>query len=103
MPFRYCNNDLGQCLPRSGSCSFDHSEISFIERQLCLFKQKCKFKPHCIYFHPECQGEEIWEQNKAKAAKICHFAGRGEICVDSTIQSPKPLWVFTGGSKQSLH
>ena len=73
-PCRYCNNGQGQCLPRSGSCSFDHSEIPFIERQLCLFK------PHCIFFHPECQGEEIWEQNKAKAAKICKFAERGEIC-----------------------
>ena len=67
---------------------------------------KGNFKHHCIFFHPEGQGEKIWEQNKAKAAKICHFAERGEICPRSLCRFYHPitktsLFFSLGAAKQA--
>ena len=82
-PCRYFNNGNGQCRPRYGNCSFDHSVIPFSERELCFQKQECRYKPFCIFFHPEGQTEEVWEQNKGKEAKICIFAEKGVKCLRS--------------------
>ena len=65
--------------PRSGSCAFDHDVIPFSERDHCFHEQEYKYKPYCIFFHPKGQGEEVWQENKTRVAKICYFAERGEI------------------------
>ena len=70
-PCRFFNNGQGVCSPRSGVCDYDHSVIPFQEREECFHKNTCKYKPFCIFFHPEGQGEGIWEQNRSKPAQIC--------------------------------
>ena len=80
-PCRYFNNGQGKCSPKSGACQFDHTIIPFNEREQCFHKQACQYKPNCIFFHPEGQGEEVWELNKRKASQICHYAGIGELCL----------------------
>ena len=51
-PCRYFRNGEGKCTPNRGSCDFDHSIIPFSEREECFHKQKCHFKPFCIFVSP---------------------------------------------------
>ena len=49
-------------------------QVFFSERQLCFQKQDCKLSDTVyIFFHPEGQGEEIFEQNKAKSCENLSF------------------------------
>ena len=62
----------------------DHAVVPDNERELCFHKQACTYKPYCIFFHPEGQGEERrWKQNTNKIAKICRYAEQGETCMRS--------------------
>ena len=80
-PCRYFKNGTGHCKPRSGTCQYDHTIIPENERELCFHKEACSYKPNCIFFHPEGQDDDLWEQNKRKTARICRFAENGQICM----------------------
>ena len=77
-PCRFFRNGEGVCSPRSGRCDFDHSVIPFSEREECFHKQSCRYKPFCIFYHPEGQNENEWETNAKKVARIFKFAERKE-------------------------
>ena len=74
-PCRYYNNGQGQCLARSGSCSFDHSVILFSERQLCFQKQDCKLSDTVYFFSiQKVRVKRSLSKIRPKAVKIGHFA-----------------------------
>ena len=50
--------------------------IPFTERAECLHKESCKFKPFCIFYHPEGQGV----LNAQNVSKLCRFTAKGESC-----------------------
>ena len=81
-PCRYFQNGEGKCAPKNGKCDFDHSVIPFNEREVCFHKQKCQYKPFCIFYHPEGQREGDWQTN-FKKTKICRYAENNEICTRS--------------------
>ena len=78
-PCRYFRNGSGTCSPPSGVCNFDHSIIPDHERELCFHKQACKYKPYCIFLHPEGQAEQ-WQPVRKHQARICIFSVNGGIC-----------------------
>ena len=80
-PCRFFKNGDGQCSPPSGHCEYDHTVVPEGEREHCFHKQACVYKPNCIFYHPEGQGEEVWQQNKNKSAKICKYAEKGVTCM----------------------
>ena len=80
-PCRYFRNGRGHCQPRSGTCEFDHTIISDGEREICFHKEACRYKPYCIFLHPEGQGDNGWQINRSKVSKICRFAEQGEQCM----------------------
>ena len=83
-PCRYFKNGEGNCSPRNGTvCEFDHSIIPFSERQECFHKQACRYKPYCIFYHPEGQKTENWQTNKKKVSKVCHNYQQGLACTRS--------------------
>ena len=82
-PCRFFRNGTGQCSPPSGVCNYDHSIIPDSERELCYHKNACTYKPRCIFFHPEGQGKDEWEQIKRNPSKICHFSLNGGTCMRS--------------------
>jgi hypothetical protein len=83
-PCRYFKIGEGKCAPKFRACQFDHTIIPFNEREKCFHKQACQYKPNCIFFHPEGQGDEVWEVNKRrKVSQICHYAEKGETCLRS--------------------
>ena len=71
------------CSPPSGTCEFDHTVTPENKRELCFHKEKCSYKPYCIFFHPEGQTEGGWQQSRNKVAKICRYAEQGNICLRS--------------------
>ena len=79
-PCRYFRNGEGRCIPPSGVCKFDHSVIPDSERELCLHKQACKYKPYCIFLHPEGQVVDEWQPVRKNPARICIFTANGGIC-----------------------
>ena len=79
-PCRYFRNGTGRCQPPSGMCSFDHSIIPDNERELCHHKQDCRYKPYCIFLHPEGQLEQKWQPVRKNAARICVFTVNGGTC-----------------------
>ena len=83
MPCRFFNNGNGRCTPRTGTCNYDHRIIPNEECELCFHKETCTYKPYCIFFHPEGQDKENWEQSKRKIARVCRFAANGETCMRS--------------------
>ena len=83
-PCRFFRNGEGKCSPRNGEeCQFDHSIIPFSQRQECFHKQSCKFKPYCIFFHPEGQNVESWQKSTNRVSKICHYSQQGINCTRS--------------------
>ena len=78
-PCRFFRNGSGTCSPPSGVCNFDHSIIPDHERELCFHKQACKYKPYCIFLHPEGQDEQ-WQPVRKHQARICIFSVNGGIC-----------------------
>ena len=82
-PCRNFNNGQGHCSPRFGKCLYDHSIIPDNKREVCFHKEACSYKPHCIFLHPEGQGEDIWLQNKRKTSKVCRFTENGNTCMRS--------------------
>ena len=79
-PCRFFNNGEGQCTPRSGSCNYDHTVIPDNEREICFHKEKCSYKPYCIFFHPEGQGRVDFMFQKRGSSKICRFEESGIRC-----------------------
>ena len=79
-PCRFFRNGQGVCSPRSGSCSYDHTVIPDAEREQCYHKNACSYKPYCIFFHPEGQGEDSWQTSQRKVAKICRYVENGGSC-----------------------
>ena len=79
-PCRFFRNGSGKCTPRSGSCQFDHTVVPDNERELCFHKNACTYKPYCIFFHPEGQGEDLWQTNQRKIARICRYVENGGQC-----------------------
>ena len=79
-PCRFFRNGTGICSPPSGVCNFDHSIIPDNERQLCHHKEACKYKPYCIFLHPEGQPEQKWQPVRKHPARICVFTVNGGIC-----------------------
>ena len=65
-PCRYFKNGEGNCSPKNGRCDFDHTIIPFSERQQCFNKQSCRYKPFCIFYHPEGQDEDGFQANVRK-------------------------------------
>ena len=53
----------------------------FRNGELCFHKQACKFKPNCIFLHPEGQQKGEWQINKNKVAKMCHYSQQGKPCL----------------------
>ena len=91
-PCRYFRNGEGNCSPRNGEeCEFDHSIIPFSERQECFHKQSCKYKPYCIFYHPEGQNIENWQMNTRKVSKICHYSQQGLNCMRSECRYYHPV------------
>ena len=91
-PCRYFRNGEGKCHPRNGEeCQFDHTIIPFEQRQECFHKQACRYKPYCIFYHPEGQRVEKWENNPSKLAKICHYSQQGSICMRSECRYYHPI------------
>ena len=82
-PCRYYRNGEGNCSPPSGFCSFDHSIIPDNQRELCRHKQACKYKPYCIFLHPEGQLEQEWQPVRKNPARICVFSVNGGTCMKS--------------------
>ena len=90
-PCRFFRNGEGNCSPRNGEeCLFSHSIIPFSERQECFHKQSCKFKPFCIFYHPEGQNEENWQKSTHKISKICHSSQQGFVCMRSVCRYYHP-------------
>ena len=79
-PCRFFRNGEGFCNPRSGSCQYDHTIIPDNEREPCFHKQKCSYKPYCIFYHPEGQDADVWQSSR-KVAKVCHYIQNGEVCI----------------------
>ena len=102
-PCRYFRNGEGNCSPPSGSCDFDHSVVPNSERQLCFHKQACRYKPNCIFYHPEGQGEDAWQQYRSKVAKICRFAEQGVACMRSVCNFFHPSNMNNLGFPWELH
>ena len=91
-PCRFYRNGEGNCIPRNGKeCEFSHSVIPFSERQECYHKQACKYKPYCIFFHPEGQKVENWQKNTRNVLKICHYNQQGLACMRSECSFYHPL------------
>ena len=91
-PCRFFRNGEGNCIPRNGlECEFSHSVIPFSERQECHHKQSCKFKPYCIFFHPEGQKVENWQKNTKNVLKICYYNQQGLACIRSVCSFYHPL------------
>ena len=91
-PCRYFKNGEGICSPRNGEeCPFDHNIIPFSQRQECYHKQSCKFKPYCIFYHPEGQSVENWQINSNKVSKICYYSQQGLECVRSLCRFYYPV------------
>ena len=83
-PCRYLRNGEGTCSPRNGEeCKFDHTIIPFSQRQECHHKLSCKFKPFCIFYHPEGQNVESWQNNTRKVSKICYYSQQNLTCMRS--------------------
>ena len=80
-PCRYFRNGEGKCLPPPGSCEYNHIIVPESERELCFHKQACKFKPNCIFLHPEGQQKGEWQINTNKVAKMCHYSQQGKPCL----------------------
>ena len=80
----------------SGNCSFDHTVIPFEQRELCRNNEQCRYRPYCIYFHPEGQKTEVWQVYRNKSAKICHYAEKGETCMRAICNFYHPLNPVTG-------
>ena len=78
-PCRYFRNGEGSCNPKNGHCNYDHNIIPFVERAECLHKQNCQFKPYCIFYHPEGQGN-LNVQNVRNDRRLCRFAANGVTC-----------------------
>ena len=53
------------------------------EREVCFHKESCTFKPHCIFFHPEGQGDDGWKQDRRNPAKLCRYTENGGTCMRS--------------------
>ena len=79
-PCRYFRNGSGTCSPPSGVCDFDHSIIPDNERELCYHKEACKYKPYCIFLHPEGQAEQKWQPVRQHPNRICIFTVNGGTC-----------------------
>ena len=94
-PCRFFNNGQGQCSPRFGTCQYDHSVIPDSERELCFPKQSCTYKPYCIFLHPEGQGEDVWQQNMRKVARVCRFTQNGNTCMRSYCTFYHPISLNT--------
>ena len=83
-PCRYFKNGEGNCVPRNGKeCGFNHNIIPFAERQECFHRQSCKYKPYCIFYHPEGQNVDIRQRNTQKISKVCLFSQQGLDCMKS--------------------
>ena len=91
-PCRYFRNGEGNCSPRNGGeCQFNHEIIPFTERQECFHKQSCKYKPYCIFYHPEGQKIENWQKSTRKVSKICYNHMQGMVCVKSNCSFYHPI------------
>ena len=77
-------NGQGVCSSRSGSCAYDLTIIPDAERELCHHKNACSYKPYCIFFHTEGQGDDSWQTNQRKVAKICRYVENGGSCTRSS-------------------
>ena len=65
----------------------------------CFHKQNCRYRPFCIFFHPEGQIEGNWQTDSKRVAKICRYAQNGELCMRSECNFYHPAM----GNIQGFH
>ena len=79
-PCRFFRNGSRKCNPMLGKCQYDHTIVPDDALEFCRHKQACKYKPFCIFRHPDGQTENDWQKVTKNSAKICKFTVNGETC-----------------------